>query len=145
MEIESQQTNAQTNVMESIAALFKSPEYVHSSLLIFKVNIFFTEQINSNDINRTGRTFDLLFNLGTHLQNETFHGNSKAGLDVNAWRHAVLAGIVPRSLAHAVSLNGHLHGVALNMLEKFCKSNYSTWTNAVMLKALGVLFFFLRS
>ena len=66
--------------------------------------------------------------------------------DINAWRHAVLAGIVPRSLKHAMSINGHLYGMVLNMLEKFCKSKYTTWkNNQIILKALVIIVLFYKS
>ena len=152
-----------------IANIFKSTEYTTSSLLIFKINNFFMNQIDINDIQKTGRTFDLIYNLGIALKDQTFINDNHiqedqenrheqeeeeesirrqrqtSSFDINAWRHAVLAGIVPRSLKHAMSINGHLYGMVLNMLEKFCKSNYTIWkNNQIILKALGVLFYFIN-
>ena len=124
-------------------------------------------QIDINDIQKTGRTFDLIYNLGIALKDQTFINDNHiqedqenrheqeeesirrrrqtSSFDINAWRHAVLAGIVPRSLKHAMSINGHLYGMVLNMLEKFCKSNYTIWkNNQIILKALGVLFYFIN-
>ena len=106
-----------------------------SSLLVFRIKNFFVEQVDPNDQQKTGRAFDLIYNLGIAMQNEHFH--DRMG-DASGWRHAVLAGIVPRSLLHATSINGHLYGILLRMLQPFCSCR--SWPNPIVMKALGHYF-----
>ena len=119
--------------------IFKSEAYATSSLLVFRIKNFFVAQVDPSDQQKTGRAFDLLYNLGIALRNEQFH--DRMG-DASGWRHAVLAGIVPRSLLHATAINGHLYGILLQMLHPFCDCR--SWADPVAMKALGALFFFLN-
>ena len=123
----------------STGEIFKSEAYATSSLLVFRIKNFFVEQVDPNDQQKTGRAFDLIYNLGIAMQNEHFH--DRMG-DASGWRHAVLAGIVPRSLLHATSINGHLYGILLRMLRPFC--NCHSWSNLIVMKALGATLFFLN-
>ena len=123
----------------STGEIFKSEAYATSSLLVFRIKNFFVEQVDPDDQQKTGRAFDLIYNLGIAMQNEHFH--NRMG-DASGWRHAVLAGIVPRSLLHATSINGHLYGILLRMLQPFCSCR--SWPNPIVMKALGALLFFLN-